>query len=190
MGSIQTLALVWGAPRAVPAGARGQEQDVCEAGRAREGPWLPGEMLALQLPRYCPPEELLCLSPALTAVPCCIPGAHSSSLTAPRGTAGHPERAQAARARGLTLRAQRFLALSETGETLPLDTPIPPQAHRGSRSRNTAGAAGAVQTSGISQEERGRKEWEVHGCCSPREHIILLLMQRSKAWTGPELLSS
>lgn len=107
-----------------------------------------------------------------------------------QGHSWHPERAQAARARGLTLRAQRFLALSETGETLPLDTPIPLRAHRGRRSRNTAGAAGAVQTSGISQEERGRKEWEVHGCCSPREHIILLLMQRSKAWTGPELLSS
>lgn len=174
---------MWGAPRAVPAGARGRGQDVCEAGSQR-GALAPVGDVGSAAPPLMPAAGI--------AVP--FPSAHCRALLHSQRPQLLPDCSQGHSWAPREGSGCQGTGSDPTGTEVPLDTPIPPQAHRGRRSRNTAGAAGALQTSGISQEERGRKEWEVHGCCSPREHIIilllLLLMQRSKAWTGPKLLSS
>lgn len=137
MGSIQTLALVWGAPAPTLQGTGPRTACLCGVG-AREGPWLLGRCwLCTSSCNQCPPEEFLSLFPAL------IPSAHSSQ-GAPTELPGHGSDP-----------AERFLALSEMHKLLPLHCQ-PTPGTRGSRNRSREEQLEQCMPSGISQE--GRKE--------------------------------
>lgn len=148
MASIQTWALVWGAAPTLQGHRARNRVFVCSGGQ-RRAPAPVGDVGSAPPPLMPPLRNSspfsqhsflgIPLCPAALPVPTAPPWLPAAHRWAPREGLGPPGQRSSYSQRS----SWHFVKWEKE---LPLDTPIPPQKHRGRRNRNTGGAAGAVQT--------------------------------------------